>query len=265
MPGMNRKRILNIIRMDLMTMNGGKNSLKTTAVIMFVICAFLVFCLSPLASIDAPLMMGAFFVPMLFQNELKYHSDKMPCLLPISRKDLVRARFILVAAAYLGVSILFYLLVLLAAKIKLYYLLGGEEVDVIAIFVKLSGGKFTEIGLINLFYFAGFTFGFMVASASLRKYFRNKESISNSISLKAITKNDIVGLCFLLAVSLLFVLTITDVLPLAKMLPPLLQLMVQLAEVANGFLLLAVLLTWSVCNVLYKYVSALVEYERKDL
>ena len=90
-----RKRILDLIHTDFITMSSGKNNMKIPVIIIVLLFGTLGFLFSPLLGLYMPLGFSGFFVPMLFQNEIKYHSEKMFALLPIHRKDLVRSRFIM--------------------------------------------------------------------------------------------------------------------------------------------------------------------------
>lgn len=259
------------MKVDVITMNGGKNNMKTLAVLMVVFCGGMGFFISPIAGVDCPFLMGAFFVPMLFQNELKYHSGKLWGLLPIRRRDLVNARFLLVLGLYTGSSLLFYLLMLLSLVFKPYYLLFGENAekfDIIALVAERSGGALTSLGAFNLIYFAVFAIGMMAAAGSLRNYFKDPERFERSLSLgkvhKAAKKIYFIAL-FVFAVILLLVLIVGGVLPIGTAADVIIQLVAQLVGAANGFLLGAVLVTMAVFSAIYKYVCTVLEYDEKEL
>ncbi|MDE5991646.1 MAG: ABC-2 transporter permease, partial [Oscillospiraceae bacterium] len=180
------KKLFDLMKIDLITMNGGKNSMKTIAVLIVVCCGFTGFCISPIAGVECPFLMGVFFVPMLFRNELKYHSGKLWGLLPVSRRDIVNARFLLVLGLYTISSLLFYLLMLISLAFKPYYLFFGEDaenMDIIALLAERSGGALTALGVFNLIYFAGFAIGMILATGTLRNYFEDPEMVELSLSL----------------------------------------------------------------------------------
>lgn len=260
------QRILDLMRIDLITMNGGKNSMKTLFVLMLLFCGVLGFLFSPLIGIYCPFLMGAFFVPMMFQNELKYHCDKLHSLLPIRRRDLVNARFLFATVFYTALSLIFYLIMLLSLNLKLYYIVFGddaENMDIIALIAKQSGGSFTELGLFNLLYFAAFAVGMMVAAGNLRKHFKDNKTID--LSLKKATKKDYVYFLLIFALVLLWVLIVSGVLPLGSLAAIIIQLFTQLAGAANGTLLGAVLVTIAVFSAIYKYICTVLEYDEKEL
>lgn len=265
------KKLFDLMKVDLITMNGEKNSTKTLAVTMIVFCGGMGFFISPIAGVFCPLLMGAFFVSMLFQNELKYHSDKLWGLLPIGRRELVNARFLLILGLYTGSSLLFYLLMLISLAFKSYYLFWGEDAekfDIIALFAERSGGALTALGVFNLIYLAGFAVGMMAAAGILRNYFKDPERFEMLLTLGKVQKtrkiNYVIAL-FVFAVILLLVLIVGGVLPIGSAAAVIIQLFSQLAGAANGFLLGAVLVTIAVFSAVYKYVCTVLEYDEKEL
>ena len=95
--------IRDIIRTDLITMRGGKNNSRTMLIFVMLLFGALGFMFSTLIGLYVPIMVAGFFVPMLFQNEMKYHCEKMYALLPVPRKALVQSRFLLTVGLFLAV------------------------------------------------------------------------------------------------------------------------------------------------------------------
>lgn len=265
------KTLFDLMKVDLITMNGGKNSMKTLIVIMIVFCGGTGFCISPIAGMFCPLLMGAFFVPMLFQSEMKYHSGKLWGLLPIRRRDLVNARFLLILGLYTISSLLFYLLMLSSLVFKPYYLFFGEDaenMDIIMLLAEGSGGTLTVLGVFNLIYLAGFAIGMMVAARILRNYFKDPEKIEGLLSVGKMhkaQKKEYFIMLFIFAVILLLVLIVTGVLQIGPVAAVIIQLFAQIAGVANGLLLGAVLVTMAVFSAIYKYICTVLEYDEKEL
>lgn len=266
------KKLFDLMKADLVTMNGGKNNMKSLLILMVVFCCGVGFCISPIGAVYCPFLIGAFFVQMLFQNEMKYHSYKLWGLLPVSRRDLVNARFMLILGLYTVLSLLFYLLMLFSLKFKLYYLFFGEdaeELDIIALLSSYSGGALTELGVFNLVYIAGFSFGLLTAAGNLRNYFRDPERLAAALSLVKVQKsrkNDYdIELLVFAVILLLWLLIVSGVLPIGPAAAVIIQLFTQLAGAANGFILGAVLVTMAVFSAVYKYICTLLEYEEKEL
>ncbi|MDE7302131.1 MAG: ABC-2 transporter permease [Oscillospiraceae bacterium] len=266
------KKIFDLMKVDLITMNGGKNNLKIIAVLIVVFCGFTGFCISPIAGVECPFLMSAFFVPMLFRNEQKYHSGKLWGLLPVSRRDLVNARFLLVLGLYTISSLLFYLLMLISFVFKPYYLLFGadaENMDIISLLAKSSGGSLTALGVFNLVYISGFSVGLIIAAGSLRNYFNDPDSLELSLSLgkkhKARKKYHGIELSVFAVILLLWALIVSGILPIGPTAAVIIQLFAQLAGAANGFLLGAVFITMAVFQAVYKYICTVLEYDEQEL
>ena len=263
----NRELMRNILRTDLITMKGGKNGaiwLYLGFILFMIVMGFIV---SPLAGLYIPFLMGAFYVPMLFNNEMKYHSERLWSLLPIQRKDLVNARFLLSIGLYLAANTVFYLLMLLSMRLQLWTLFGeGDVPDLITIVAERQG--FSKISFFHLCFFAAFSFGLCCMASSLRKYFRNPEQFFSLMQLGSFTKaakGEYIALVLILGVIALAVLVITGILPLGAAVSVLIQLFVQLAGAADGFLLGAVVLTIGAFQTAYEYISTLIEYEKREL
>lgn len=266
------KKIFDLMKVDLITMNGGKNNMKIIAALITVFCGFTGFCISPIAGVECPFLISAFFVPMLFRNEIKYHSGKLWGLLPVGRRDLVNARFLLVLGLYTILSLLFYLLMLLSLVFKPYYLLFGADaknMDIISLLAESSGGSLTALGVFNLVYLSGFSVGLMTAAGSLRNYFKNPKRFELSLSLgqknKASEKDHGIGLLVFAVILLLWMLIVCGILPIGPAAAVIIQLFAQLAGAANGFLLGAVLVTMAAFSAIYKYICTVLEYDEKEL
>lgn len=265
------RRILDLIKADIITMNGGKNSMKTSLIMLFIIFGGLGFVFAPLVGICCPLLVSGMLVTVLFQNEMKYHSEKLHSILPIRRQDLVNARFLLMLGIYIALYFVSYLLMLISLKLKLVYLIMGGDagnVDILAIIVKQSNGAFTELGIFNLLYFISFSYGLFIMTSQLRKYFKNNEVFDMSVSLGKGGKADktelIVGALIVLLLILL-ILTVTGILPLMSIIMPIAQLFIQLAMSANGYLLGVMMIIMSLFSAVYKYICTLLEYEDKEI
>lgn len=265
------KRILDLMKADIITMNGGKNSMKTSLVLMLVIFGGMGFVFAPMLGIVCPLMISVLLVPALFQNEMKYHSEKLHSILPIRRRDLVNARFLLMYGIYVVMFAAFYLFMLLSMKVKIFYMIMGDDaknIDTMALAVKASQGAFTELGLFNLLYFISFSYGCFIMGSQLRKYFKNKEVFDTSLSLGKGGKGDkkelVIG-ALIVCLLILIILTLTGILPLMSLIMPILQLFIQLAMAANGVLLGVMMVIMALFSAVYKYICAVFEYEDKEL
>lgn len=264
------KKIFDLMRIDLITMNGGKNNMKTMFIIMFIFFGGFGFAFSPVFGVFGAFLISAFFVPLMFNNEVKYHSEKLHTILPIKRRELVISRYVMTIGLYTIVFLLFYFLMLLSLNLKPYYAIMGEDaehLDIIAIMVEKSGGAFTEYGYFNLLYASVYAFGLIVCTSSLRKYFKNSESVGAAMTFnvkKADKKETAFGI-FILAIIAFVVLSITGIIPTVTAILPILMVIMQLAQAANGLLFGAMAISFAAMWAIYNYICASLEYDDKEL
>ena len=268
-----KQKLINIIRSDVITMSGEKNSMSSVLVMTMVFSVALEFLVSPLGGVIGVMMTGSFFIPALFHNELKYKSHKMWGLLPIERKDLVRSRFILIMMLYVAMGLILYLTALISLKVRLYEYILPENGDFLKEMAKTTDGMMTEFGLLNIYFAAFSAFGIRAMGSSLKQYFFNKESFSTSLDL-GVMKRKMTGkekrkLIFTvisaLALTVAFVLIITGMWDISAVLSIVAGLLLQLAQAGNGFLLGFVLISEAVLNMIYKYIVTLVDYEKYEM
>ena len=260
------KKLSDLIHNDIITMNGGKNNVRGIVVLISVMFGAMGFFVSPIAGVYCPFEFGCFFVPMIFQNEQKYHSEKMYSVLPIERKDLVRSRFILTVGIYTIMSALFYILMLISMKLGLYVKVMDNE-DIMDMMLRGLPG-FSKLGFFNVIYFTSFTIGLMLSSSALRKYFSDGKSVIASVgmtNMKKAGKGEIFMGVFIVLLIVLYALVISGIIPLGSVALLIIQVFLQLAQTADGFLLGAVVISLGVFSMIYKYICTLLEYEVKEL
>ena len=260
------KKLSDLIHNDIITMNGGKNNVRGIVVLISVMFGAMGFFVSPIAGVYCPFEFGCFFVPMIFQNEQKYHSEKMYSVLPIERKDLVRSRFILTVGIYTIMSALFYILMLISMKLGLYVKVMDNE-DIMDMMLRGLPG-FSKLGFFNVIYFTSFTIGLTLSSSALRKYFSDGKSVIASVSMtnmKKAGKGEIFMGVFIVLLIVLYALVISGIIPLGSVALLIIQVFLQLAQTADGFLLGAVIISLGVFSMIYKYICTLLEYEVKEL
>ena len=245
-----RKRLFSLIRSDLIMMNGGKNSLKLLVVILCLTFGAMVF-IAPFMAILVPPLMSFFFVSMLFGNEMKYHSEKMNAVLPVSRKDVVNSRFLLTMTFYAGISLLFYVLMILA------------------VINQQRQGVILFLSSFNAPYAAAFAIGAVIISDKLRKLFSDSRKTSITAKTGGIRKAGMKEYIRALVISgvliFIFLLVFADLLPAVPALGFVIGLLMILEKTADGILLLAAALTIAGLTVAYRYICTVCEYEDKEL
>ena len=257
------KRYLDIIRMDIATMNAGKNTARSSLILLIVVFGAMGLFVSPIAGIEGAFVIAAFMVPMLFGNETKYHCEKQFCLLPVTRRDLVRARFVFTIGTFTAISTAFYLVMVLSYHLKLYTKLleAPELVETLADAAGMQG-----LGLFDLIYMIVFAFGIKCLGSTLRSYFRDPSRFSmDTVTIKKSQRWEIVLGIVILGVVGVWMLILSGVLPAGHVVSLILSFLMSLAQVMNGRLLGIFLVVWSFFSVIYAYITTVIEYEKKDL
>lgn len=261
-------RIRDILRTDLITMRGGKNNSRTAVAAVMLLFGALGFVFSTLIGLYVPLIVGGFFVPMLFQNELKYQCEKMYSLLPVPRRTLVQSRFLLTIGLYLSVNLLYYLLMLLSLRLQLWNVVmgdGGEYLDILSLTARRMG--ISTLGLFHLCYALVTTMGLGSAAGSLRKYFKDS-SLPVSLNLthmRKAGKGEYVLAGIIFGVIILWALILTDTLPLGTAAAVVLALMQQLITIGDGVLFVLMMLLIGIMVSIYHYICTILEFEDKEL
>ncbi len=255
------KILLDLIKADLMIINGTKSSMKSLFLLIIVFAVGGGIFFSPLVMLMMMFMIAAMFVPMVFQMQTQSHCENMFSLLPIERKDLVRARFLFMIGLYTGLSVMMYLVMLLSLRLNIFE--SVQDVDYDALLQEWGIG-FSFFEICNLGFLAAFTAGMGLMTFQLRQYFRNSEQFAddelNRFSVKQII---IVGLLSIVGVVIL--LTASGEIALSAALSLIIQLFMQLITAADGALLVAVLFVIAGFEGAYNYICTVLEYDAKDL
>ena len=261
------RRTRDLILSDILVMKGGGSS----AVFVMVTLIFLVggFVISPICGCLCPMLGGFIFVSTLTQNEIKSRGEKMYCLLPIDRRELVRARFVSTAAFTAAITLVFYLLMLLSLKIRVYDIL-VEDGDFLAMFAERSNGALTELSLLNMYFSAGFWLGIISALGMLRGYFKDSRAFGNEMFETGERKMSLRDK-MLIALMVLLPLTFAVLFGAGKLngfltaFSLVLQLVKMLAQAANGVILSALFISGAVFKAIHIYVSTVIDYEDTEL
>ena len=262
-------RIRDILRTDLITMRGGKNNSRTAVAAIMLLFGALGFVFSTLIGLYVPLIIGGFFVPTLFHNELKYQCEKMYALLPVPRRTLVQSRFLLTIGLYLSVNLLYYLLMLLSLRLQLWNVVigeGGEYLDILSLTARRM--DMSVLGLFHLCYALVTAAGLWSITDSLRRYFKDSSRLMSSLNLTGMQKagkKDYILALIVFGVILLWVLILTDTLPLGTSAAVVLTLIQQLITIGDGIIFVFLLLLVGIMISIYNYICTILEFEDKEL
>lgn len=255
------KKILDLIKADLMIINGTKSSMKTMFLLLIIFAVGGGIFFSPLVMLMMMFMLAAMFVPFIFQMQSQSHCERMFSLLPIERRDLVRARFLFMVGLYVGLCVIMYLVMLLSLQLNIFESVQDVDYDKL---LREAGIAFSYFKICNLAFLAVFAAGMWIMTLQLRQYFRNTEQFAddalNQFSVKQII---IVGLIWIVGVVIM--LTAVGEVAMGATVSVLLQLFIQLATAADGVLLAVVLIVIAGFEAAYQYICTVLEYDAKDL
>ncbi len=255
------KKLLDLIKADLMIINGTKSSMKTMFFFLIVFAVGGGIFFSPLVMLLMMFMLAAMFVPFIFQMQSQSHCEKMFSILPIERKDLVRARFLFMIGLYVGLCAGMYLIMLLSLQLGIYESVQDVDYDK---FLQEAGIAFSFFEICNLVFLAVFAVGMGLMTFQLRQYFRNTEQFAddalNHFSVKQLI---LVGLIWIVGVVIM--LTAVGEIAIGATVSLLMQLFIQLITAADGALLVVVLFVIAGFEAAYQYICTVLEYDAKDL
>ena len=262
-----KQRVRHLMRTDLITLGSGKSSSKSVMIWSTVAFMALGIFISPLMGLYCPLLAGGMLSLTLLQTESKYHSEKMFAMLPIARHELVISRFVLTTAINVVLSALFYFIMLIAVKLKLYDTIGGMT-DILGLLAQRT--SFTETGLFNLCFFGIFSFSLLMNAATLRKGFREDSAVFNTdVTLytknKKALKRDLTYVAVISGVLAFLFLALNGIIPVGPALAVIAGIFSQLAQAADGFILGAVMLITGIMYTGYSFVCSVCEYDEKEL
>lgn len=259
------QKYFDIIRIDLMTMNGDKNSLRSLTVLIFLGSIAGEILLSPMFGFIGMLMVGAMSVPMVFTSHSKYHSEKMFGLLPIKREELVTARFMLFTAFYLAMSIVMYIFMEVSLALNISAEITGDFEKILAD----TGIGIPYANLCRLLFFLFFAFGMTAVVTSLKGYFADPTSFEAltgiGTSVKKMDPRQMILAILIFTAVMLFFLFASGAIPMSAAAAVILQLIIQIFTAADGVLFSAVMMILAAFSAIYNYICTVLEYDDKDL
>ncbi len=258
------KNLWNIMRADHVMLSGGKKTIKILYFLLFIISIVFELILSPLAGFYFSMCSGMGLVSLLYGNEVRFHGEKLNAILPISRKELVTARFIRVFGLNSIACLANYLVLLLSMKLKLYETLLGMDLMNIMDSSIISNST-SSFGVVNILYWTGTAFSIICCSGAFSSFFRNSKSVSTELTASKNQKKGIIRVLVLLAVIFVVWLAIIKEWIPVSCLQFLLQIISMLINAADGWLWCAVALMYAGIRAAYCYARTILEYEDKEL
>lgn len=254
------KRIIDLMRVDIIALGVKRKLAFTVTAVLFVICLMLLILCAPCFGASLSLFFFIICIPSaIIGQEIKSDYGKTFCILPVDRKSVVLARFLLTTLLHSGIGILMYLLMRLSMAVGLSaQIMGdiGELLDFLGIPVSVSE-------LNNVVFSAVFTAGLIIMSNQMRNYFKNGAVSQKNSLLRGVLKAIAV---YILLISAGTVLMSASSIPFIQTAFSLIfMILLALSNPADGILLCLTFLAAGYGTAAYQAVCAVLEYDEREL
>ncbi len=254
------KLYLDLIRTDLIMMNGGKSSLMPLAVmiLLFGIAGGLL--LDPLIVVICMFVVSVMAAPMIFQLQSKNNCERLYAVLPIGRKHIVTARFLFMAAVYLALCIIMFAVMKISFAMKIFANFGFYDKMIAALGLGISYEQ-----VVGMLFFVAFAAGSAVTGMTLKEWFTNTDHELLGGAHKKMNPKTVIAVLLFIALYIIIMLYFTDVLPMNAAAAVVLQLIMQLVTAAGGVLFSAAMIALGALSGIYSYICTVLEYNEKDI
>ena len=264
------EKLKHIIAIDRINISSGKNKIFLFIIVMLFFLVFAGFAYSPAAVFIEGILVAPMIPELVFQNEMKNHSEKLWGILPVSRKELVNARFFYMIIAYFCIYIVLFVLMRISLALQLYDRWQNEP-EIMEMIAQRTDGAISVKQIFYICAITGFAVGLTTVSSQLRAFFKH-DKLALSLrsdeffkSTKSMKLTDKIIPSIIVIVVFLFMFFMLGVIPLNAATSIFAQLIIQLIISAHGIPFCAVILTFSLLRLWYFYTCATLEYDDLEL
>lgn len=250
------KIIIDLMRVDLIALRGKKGGTFRTMVILLVMCALSGILFMPIFWAVYVFAAAALIVPMIINQEIRSEYEKTFCILPVDRKSVVFARFLLTMSLFSGISIVLYAFM----KISLAAGLSQQTIDELFEIMGISA-SISEFH--NVIFSVAFMIGIMVMAGKLRNYFKNGAVSRKNSLLRNVLKGILIYIVFMIAATLIIYASSVPFIQTAFSL--IFTILSALSQPADGALLCLTLMIAGYGMAVYQAVCAVLEYDEREL
>lgn len=257
------KRIIDLMRIDLMAFKGKKN-VSFKLLVLFIIIFGIAFIFAGAFVSLIVLIVSIISCSLILNNEEVKGYRKTFGVVPADRKSVVIARFTLLTLITTIIGLAAFVIMTLTSDIDFYETVwtdGAYEQDSKLIDVAIS--PFINKTVARVIFGIIFMLSLMIMSSSLRKYYKNGYKQKKNATLKAVLKliGGYIGFGVLCSV---IVFT-----PLKKVVFPVISVIFSvlsgISKPFNGLLAMLLLVVIGYGFVVYRAVCAVVDYEKREL
>lgn len=250
------KTIIDLMRVDIIALRGKKGGTFRTMVILLIICALSGILFMPIFWAVYVFAAAALIVPMIINQEIKSEYEKTFCILPVDRKSVVFARFLLTMSLFSGISIVLYAFM----KISLAAGLSQQTIDELFEIMGISA-SISEFH--NVIFSVAFMIGIMVMAGKLRNYFKNGAVSRKNSLLRNVLKGILIYIVFMIAATVIIYASSVPFIQTAFSL--IFTILSALSQPADGALLCLTLMIAGYSMAVYQAVCAVLEYDEREL
>lgn len=250
------KTIIDLMSVDLIALRGKKGGTFRTMVILLVMCALSGILFMPIFWAVYVYAAAALIVPMIINQEIRSEYEKTFCILPVDRKSVVFARFLLTMSLFSGISIVLYAFM----KISLAAGLSQQTIDELFEIMGISA-SISEFH--NVIFSVAFMIGIMVMAGKLRNYFKNGAVSRKNSLLRNVLKGILIYIVFMIAATLIIYASSVPFIQTAFSL--IFTILSALSQPADGALLCLTLMIAGYGMAVYQAVCAVLEYDEREL
>ncbi len=257
------KRILDLIRVDLISFSGKKKGILIAFVTALMISILIGIFILPEFMAVCVLVAACLMTSLLTSQENQLNTAKIFCILPTDRKSIVLAKYLLTTVMMTGISLLIYILMEIAMEIDIYDSFTGGIDTALTTAEKQADISLSVIAVYNAIYSFIFMISMIIMSGSLRRYFKNGISDKKNSLIRTTVKIILIILGIVLIETVLFQLVQIQL--VQSILILIFSLLEILAQPLQGLLLSMIFIGIGYGMTAYHTVCSVLEYDEREL
>lgn len=257
--------IKKLIRLDLIALSGRQKRMIPVMILLLLIGAAGAILIEPAIMLICMMIVSGMFPGLLFRTEESAHSSRVFTILPVARKEVVSARFLLLTSLLLTVSVISFAVMMLSCRLHIFLTSGFYE-EIISVLMPDLAKSLNLRGFYQGLFSLVFMFCMGRQAKALRKYFREGDTAAAEGTLRRIGKKILLPV----AVIMLFELAILLIgMPAFKFIMSVLSglwsIFMAMMKLGNGLVMWLIGVSAGFGLAVYHYTAAALEYDDKEL
>lgn len=257
--------IKKLIRLDLIALSGRQKRMIPVMILLLLIGAAGAILIEPAIMLICMMIVSGMFPGLLFRTEESAHSSRVFTILPVTRKEVISARFLLLTSLLLTVSVISFAVMMLSCRLHIFLTSGFYE-EIISVLMLDLTKSLNLRGFYQGLFSLVFLFCMGRQAKGLRKYFREGDTAAAEGTLRRIGKKILLPV----AVIMLFELAVLLIgMPAFKFIMSVLEglwsIFMAMMKLGNGLVLWLIGVSAGFGLAVYHYTAAALEYDDKEL